>query len=308
MSTLSHSAVYHRAANQFGLITRAQALGKGMTAGQIARASTSGAWVTVHPGVYRVAGSPVSPESELLAACLAGGGALASHQSAAWLWRLMSRPPARPTVSVDRSARYRRPGIVIHRMRDLDLRLCSTWRGIRCTNPLRTLVDLAGVTSRRDLDDAVDRALATRIVTVEGIAAEIDRLSIQGRPGVDVLRQALSSRGYGEAPSPSVLESRTLRLLTGGGIRPVGVEVSVDDGRYRLDVVLSPGLAMEVDGYAYHASPQAMRRDLRRRRDLGRLGWTVLPFTWLDITRDGPRVLREVRDALRAPGMRPAGG
>lgn len=137
---------------------------------------------------------------------------------------------------------------------------------------------------------------------MEGIAAEIDRLSQQGRPGVDVLRQALSTRGYCEAPSPSVLENRTLRLLAAGGIRPVGVEVRVDEGRYRLDVVLSPTVALEVDGYAYHASPQAMGRDLRRRRDLGRVGWTVLPFTWLDITSDGPKVLREVRDALRRRG------
>ncbi|MDQ2725846.1 MAG: type IV toxin-antitoxin system AbiEi family antitoxin, partial [Actinomycetota bacterium] len=275
MSSLSHRDVYHRAASQFGLISRAQALEKGMTAGQIARASTSGAWVTVHPGVYRLAGSPVSPESDLLAACLAGGGAVASHQSAAWLWRLLSRPPDRPTVSVGRSARFRRPGIVIHRLRDLDVQLCSTWRGIPCTNPLRTLVDLAGVIAQHHLDDAVDRALATRLVTVEGITAEIDRLSQHGRRGVNVLRQALSSRGYSEGPSASVLESRTLRLLAGGGFRPVGIEVSVDDGRYRLDVVLSARVAMEVDGYAYHASPEAMGRDLRRRRDLARLGWTV---------------------------------
>jgi very-short-patch-repair endonuclease len=295
---LSSVAAYQRATNQFGLISRAQALEDGMTPGQIAWASASGAWVRVHPGVYRVAGSPESHESDLLAACMAGGGALASHQSAAWLWRLAQRPPARPTVSVGRSARYRRTGIVIHRMRDLDVQSCSTWRGIPCTNPLRTLVDLAGVTGKQHLDDAVDRGIASRLVTVEGLEAQIDRLSQHGRRGVDVLRQVLAARGYRTAPGPSVLESRTLRLLARGGIRPVGVEVRVDGGRYRLDVALSAQVAMEVDGYAYHASPEAMSRDLRRRRDLGRLGWVVLPFTWLDITRDGPRVLGEVRDAL----------
>ena len=187
-------------------------------------------------------------------------------------------------------------------MRDLDVRHCSTWRGIPCTNPLRTLVDLAGVTHRHHLDDAVDRAIATRLVTVEAIEAEIDRLSQHGRPGVGLLRRALTGRGYSQAPSPSVLESRTLRLLSRGGIQPEGVEVCVDDGRYRLDVALAARLAMEVDGYAYHATPEAMGRDLRRRRDLGRMGWTVLPFTWLDITCDGPRVLQEVRGALRRLG------
>jgi hypothetical protein len=298
----SHRRVYRLAANQFGLITRVQALEQGMSSAQIAWARTSGAWVTVHRGVYRFAGSPVSPESDLLAACLAVEGSLASHQSAAWLWKLASQPPPRPTISVRRSARNGRSGLILHRMRDLDGCPGSTWRRIPCTNPLRTIVDLAGVTDPSDLNDVVDRALASHLVTVEGLSAEIFRLSKQGRPGVDVLRRTLTGRGYSHAPSPSVLESRTLRLLAGGGILPVGVEVSVAGGRYRLDVVLSARVVLEVDGYAYHASPEAMGGDLRRRRELARLGWTVLPFTWVDSTRDGPRVLREVRDALRRLG------
>ncbi|MDQ6782658.1 MAG: endonuclease domain-containing protein [Actinomycetota bacterium] len=55
---------------------------------------------------------------------------------------------------------------------------------------------------------------------------------------------------------------------------------------------------MEVDGFAYHADPEAMTRDHRRRNELLGLGWTVLVFTWLDVTRDGQRVLATVRHAL----------
>ncbi len=71
------------------------------------------------------------------------------------------------------------------------------------------------------------------------------------------------------------------------------------DGRYRLDITLADRVALEVDGYAFHADPVAMTRDHRRRNDLAGLGWTVLVFTWLDITRDGERVLRTVRETLR---------
>ncbi len=53
---LSHRAVYQRTANQFGVISRNQALEAGMSPGKIAWALRSGSWATVHPGVYRLAG------------------------------------------------------------------------------------------------------------------------------------------------------------------------------------------------------------------------------------------------------------
>ena len=74
------------------------------------------------------------------------------------------------------------------------------------------------------------------------------------------------------------------------------------DGRYRLDIRLAERVAMEVDGFAYHADPEAMTHDHRRRNELVRLGWTVLVFTWLDVTRDGDGVLRAVRETLDRPG------
>ena len=51
--------------------------------------TSSGRWILVYDGVYRMGGAPKTWRGDLLAACLAAGpSALASHRSAAALWRL----------------------------------------------------------------------------------------------------------------------------------------------------------------------------------------------------------------------------
>lgn len=166
-------------------------------------------------------------------------------------------------------------------------------------------MDLAGVVGGDRLDEAIDRGPGTRVFTLADLVGQIERRSERGRSGVGLLRGALDRRGYLGAPSPSVLESRVLRLLARGGIRPTGLEVTVvgATGLYRLDITLAHRLAMEVDGFAYHSDPEAMTRDHHRRNELSELGWTVLVFTWLDVTREPERVLATVRRALAQSSM-----
>jgi very-short-patch-repair endonuclease len=150
-----------------------------------------------------------------------------------------------------------------------------------------------------DLDDAVDRALALRLVSVLAISAELDRLSTKGRNGVGNLKAALRRRGLIENPLSSVLESRFRRLLRAAGIEIIGLEVVAGpEGQYRLDTLLSPTLAVEVDGYSYHASPEQMAYDARRRNELRISGMFLLVYTWSDIVYDGARVIREIHEAL----------
>ncbi|MDQ2725682.1 MAG: hypothetical protein M3Y36_09335, partial [Actinomycetota bacterium] len=56
---------------------------------------------------------------------------------------------------------------------------------------------------------------------------------------------------------------------------------------------------LEVDGYRYHAGSDDMGRDLHRHNDPGLQGWVVPRFTWVDVVRDGDRLLAQVREALR---------
>ncbi len=68
----------------------------------------------------------------------------------------------------------------------------SRYKTVLVTNPTRTVVDLAAsVLGHADLTDAVDVALAKRLVTVDGLMAELDRLA-----------QPWPSRGGSTPPPP----------------------------------------------------------------------------------------------------------
>jgi len=185
---------------------------------------------------------------------------------------------------------------------DLDPNRTIIRRGIRTTDPLRTLVDLSGSVSVRALTDAVDRGLATGLVTISGIVAEVNRLAKRGRRGIRPMRQLLVKRGFVGAPDPSVLESKTMRLLTRHKLPIPHCELKAGpDGEYRLDFAYTDlALMVEVDGYAWHFSPEHLRRDHARRNRLQSDGWRrVLVYTWIDITRHGATVAAEIRDSIR---------
>ena len=57
------------------------------------------------------------------------------------------------------------------------------------------------------------------------------------------------------------------------------------------------GVALEVDGMAYHVDVDVdrFRRDRLRRNDLVALGWTVLRFTWADLTERPGYVIAMIR-------------
>lgn len=283
---------------QYGLVRRSDLRAAGVDSRMEHRKVASGEWVRVGRRVVGLGSHPTSTEQSLMAACLeAGPSAVASHQSAAWLWDIAG-PPARHSVVMPRDFCSTVSWADVHRASDLP-RQVHHRRGIPVTSPLRALVDLAGVAGSEVLDSAIDSALARRLVTVEGLLAEVGRLGKRGRRGVGAMRRELQRRGMAGAPDPSVLESRFLRLLRRNGIEPVGVEVTFGpDGEYRVDSLLSPTVAVEVDGYAYHHTPEQKTRDEHRRNQLRLGGLFLLVYTWRDIQHDGRRVVSEIRQAL----------
>jgi hypothetical protein len=291
-------------ASHHGVISIDDARSPGITDDQVRWCLRTGRWATVHRGVYRRAGEAVGTEALLMAACLgAGPSAVASHASAAWLWRLVTTAPSRPSVTVAPTRSARLSGVDQHRRDDVDPSRILVRRGIPVTDPIRTLADLGAGPEAGDLDDAIDRALSSKLITVDALTQEVARLARPGRRGVPRLRAALERRGLVAAPHPSVLESRTLRLLRRWGIRPIGVEVVACEGRYRLDVLLRPSVALEVDGYAYHWSPESKTADSRRRNELRLAGMLVIEADWLTVMRE-PRRLRAM--VVATLGLAPA--
>lgn len=298
--------------DQLGLATRAQLIAQGLSRDQIRRAVRQGRWACIARGVYALASWPAEQNRQLLAVCLATGG-VASHASAAWVWGLLEREPSPLTVTVphgrtpdlveyaSQNGDYLFPGpsgAVIYHSREFSERYISVWRRIPTTRPLRTLVDLAGVAGPELVDGAIDVALSRRLLTIDGLTAEAARLKQRGRRGPAQLMASLQRRGFVGAPAPSVLESRALRLLKKAGIKVLKCETVVEDGRYRLDIQLEAHLFLELDGYAYHWSPEHKSHDDTRRNQLSRLGHEILVYDWRTVMRDGRRFVSEVKAAV----------
>ena len=261
-----------------------------------------GEWELRHRSVYCDAAAPRTPYQALRAAGIATGG-VASHASAAWVWGLLDRPPDVPEITVVLGTRDSRghEGITVHRSTDLQLAVVTERHAIVVTNPLRALVDLAGTATPNQLTEAVDCALSRKLVTTAGLEAEIGRLSRRGRPGVAVLRAHLRERGFTGAPEPSVLEAHTQRLIVRANLPLPVIECRAgDEGEYRLDLAWAAILfAVEVDGYAWHWSPEHTRRDEARRNALRDQGWTLRVYTWVDVVREPERVVREITAMYR---------
>ncbi len=196
---------------------------------------------------------------------------------------------------------------IVHRSCDLSSTSISHRQGIPTTNPLRTLVDLAGSAQPALLDEAIDAGLAVRLVTVEGLLAEAGRLARHGRSGPKQLTERLEKRGFAGAPAPSVLESRALRLLAASRVKVEKCEVVVEGTGYRLDVQLEGGLFVELDGYTYHWSPDQKRYDDARRNKLRILGFEILVYDWQTVTSQGRRMVEEIRMALAMRQHRTSG-
>jgi hypothetical protein len=168
--------------DQHGLVQRRQVLRLGFTPRQIHNRLTTGEWQPLHQGVYRLAAARASFEQSLLAACYATGPrSVASHSSAAWLWRLLASPPNHPTVTVPPGQHPRTASIEVHRL-DVDAARISFRSGIPCTDPLRTLVDLAATADHQTVISAVDQGLSTRLVS-EGDRFEEHPLESRSQSG-----------------------------------------------------------------------------------------------------------------------------
>src|ERR1700722_5421395 len=295
---------------QHGAISRTQAVADGLSYRQVQQRVASGRWILIYPGVYRHAAHTITPEQQILAAVLsAGPGAVASHQAAAYLWGLLDwrEAQSRAAVTVMVPAHPRALGFDVHRSNHVDWGRIRVWKGIECTDPLWTLADLGAVAAGALLDPAIDRALANRLVTVEGLQAEIARRSKRGRRGGGVLRQHLSARGCIGAPHPSVLESRTRAFLARYRIPVERAEVIAGpDGEYRIDFCLVHPVMLEVDGYVWHFSPEHQARDHERRNQLKLLGIDLYVADWRELFRREAHLARILRQAINLRNRTPA--
>jgi very-short-patch-repair endonuclease/predicted transcriptional regulator of viral defense system len=287
---------------QWGVVSRRQFENLGISESTIARWLEERRIARLFPRVYAVGHRVLRDEGRLTAALLYAGdpGGL-SHLTAAWWWGLIEPEPPRIHVSAAGDVASRAE-VVVHHPRRLDL---TSHRGIAVTTVARTLLDSAAQLSFSRLRRAVAEAEFRRLVVLEDVVRVLGR----GRPGSAALRSALAAHYPELALTRSVLEERFLALCEAHGIRRPEVNVKVCglmvDALWRRERVV-----VELDGHAAHATAVGVERDRGRDLVLRAAGYTVLRYTWSQVTRQGTGVARDVRDHLaaelsgRTPGRR----
>ncbi len=267
---------------QYGVVTRAQLIERGLTERQADHRVSTGALERIYPGVYRVPGSYPSRRQRAMAAALwCGADALLSHGLAAALLRLPLREPAKLHVSAPHSIRRCAIDVVLHRTTTLIRADRYVVDGLPCTSPTRTIIDLAPGLDGEALEHVFEAARRMGLTT---------KLALERRIGADRAPASLRDllKLVDARPKESRLEVRTARLLRSHGITPEATQHRV--GPYRIDFVLSIArrLGLECDGFEWHGNRLAWKRDRRRIAALEAAGWRLTHLTWDDVT-DRPR-------------------
>ncbi len=285
------------AARQWGFVTRAQLLEAGLSGSAIDYRVKNGNLIVEYAGVYALEYRRREPIALAAAAVLAcGKGAVLSHSSAAVLWDMFKRWPDPPEVTVPGDRR--RAKIAIHRCPTLERREIRIQRGIRCTSPALTALDIAPRLNDDQLARAIDRGRLAGYLSQSELLEIVDR-----RPhhrGARRLEQVL--RGLANAPTRSEFERLFLKFLKRYGLPTPQVNVRVA-GRERDFVFERERVIVELDGYQTHGTKASFERDRERDAALLAAGYVTIRITWgrlkSDPQREADRLLRILEDRRR---------
>jgi very-short-patch-repair endonuclease len=284
------------ARSQGGVIARRQLYEAGLTDGVIRGLISSGALESQARGVYLARGAPFTYAARLWVALLATGGVL-GFGTAAHLWGLTEVPPPKCAVIVPATRRVSTPfGARVHRV-FVPPSAVQRRDGMPITTRTWTVLDQLGELPYDDACRLADRALQRSWIRSVDMGRRLSELP--GRKGNAQLRQIVSrTRDGAAAESERVLH----RLLRNAGLTEwvanfplwvAGELIAV------VDVALvSQRIAIEVDGWAHHSDVDRFQRDRHRQNSLTGLGWTVLRFTWADLTQRPGYVVATIRGQL----------
>jgi very-short-patch-repair endonuclease len=171
--------------------------------------------------------------------------------------------------------------------------------GIPCTSVSRTLLDLAGVVSYRELRYAVKQAEVEGLFDLREMNELLRRSG--GRRGVARLRTAIALHDPREQLTRRELEERIFDLIRRLEVSPVEVNGHlVVNGISMMPDFLwrDARLIVEADSRRVHGTVTAFEEDRRRDQLLVAAGWTVIRVTWRQVLDEPERVGRTLRSLL----------
>ncbi len=284
------------ARRQGGVFTRRQAVDCGVSNYAVDAALRSRRWRPVYPdhrGVLADSTLPLTNDSRLWAAVLVVGDPCAiAIATAAAYWRWSSFPEE-VAVVVSRARRPRPPrGVMVKRL-TLDPRDVTTRGSLPITTPLRTLVDCLRFLPLQTASDILDRSVQRHHIPLAKIANQIPEAGAGTAQARRLLRAADGSLFAAEKLAVRLMRAaRITGWVANHHIELHGVQLILDLAFPELK------LAIEIDGFAFHSSPDRFQRDRSRQNLLIGEGWMVLRFTWADLTERPEYVMDQIRRAV----------
>lgn len=285
-------ALRRLAADQGGVVTRAQARACGCAEPEIRRLLRAGRWVTVRRGVLAAADAITEPHRRLVADAAAvwlalGRRPVLSHGSAALLHGLVL--PASPTraeltadprvlrARIGRAFRLDEAGLPAHHTTVVD--------GLPVTTVARTVLDLA---RRLPWEEAVilaDDALHRGLLHRDELERALRDCAVW--PGV---RQAARVVAAADGRAESPLETVCRLVFAGHGLPPPDLQGLIVDERAgwfaRVDFLWADRrTVVEADGRLKYTRPADLWDEKLRQERIEELGYAVLRVTWAQVTR-----------------------
>jgi hypothetical protein len=283
------------ASRQAGVFTAVQALEAGWTPRTVRRRRETGAWrVVAGRGLTAATGQP-GAHALAWAASLTWPDAVVAGPTAAAVWGMPV--PAGTCAHVVAPRGRAANGIRVHAVPlapgDVDVDMS----GLLLTSPRSTALDChAWLDRAAALDLYAWLSTRQQLRRAEVAAAARSRV---GRPGTPQLLELLRITATGAV---SAAEHRFHEVLAGAGIRGWCANAAVHDDQGVIGVVdvlfEAARLVVEIDGERAHSGRAAFRRDRTRQNRLVTAGWTVLRFTWWDVTERPAHVVAQLRAAL----------
>ncbi len=271
---------------------------RGITSDELRWGVHTGRWRRIERGLYADGPDDPSPLDRAMAAVVVTGGVASGHLAAV-LHGLDGVDLRGPDVTLGRRRNGRRNGV---RRRHLDPQRIVLVAGVRCTDGLQTLLDVAATVDDCVWEQALESALRKRLVTVGQLETFPPRT-----PGGDRIRRVLSLRPPEAPPTESLLETLMVQLArTVEGLGPPVRQYEVINmtGQLiaRVDLAWPElGLFIELDG-AHHAG-QRLHDARRETAVVAATGWLCARFTWREVATV-PRSTAKRLAALAAQARR----
>jgi hypothetical protein len=291
---------------QEGVITRAQAIGCGISPAEIRhRIRPGGPWQRLLPGVYlTVTGTPTQRQLEV--AALGRAGPVSVLTGIAALRHHGLRVPESRTYSVLVPAQH-------HRGHCGFVRVWPTTRmpefvftdgAVRFAEAARAVADAARELSTfREVRAVAADVVQRRRCSVAELLGELGHGPVRRSAW---LRQALAEVADGIR---SAAEGDLRSLIRAAGLPPPVFNARLYAGRGFLATPDAwwpdAGVAVEVDSREWHLSPEDWQRTLRRSARMSACGIIVLHVTPQRVRSEAATVAAEIRSALAAGRGRP---